>query len=368
MKILFCQTQFKMGGQQKVLLTVANELNKSHDVTIYYENYSFFDLSDFKTIRPKKHIQIINLGKALVSSLFKFNFKKKIVADDWHLKNIESTMKNKKFDIVILLNPYILFVEQIKYNLINTNKVICWTHNIFENYVDSCFKFEKDQLFKSMSMADKIVSLESYTASKWKTYNENTVIIHNPVTIQVSKKSSLDKKIICCTGRIQIDSKGLDLLCKVVQQLNNDIIVHYAGSGKPGEVRKFKQLIDEYGISEKIILQGPLQGDSLKEHYRSGSIFLMTSRYEGFPLVATEAMAFGLPFVGFNIPSLQEVTECGKYGRLFEEDEIEQMAAYINYIINSKESLTQQSNLSVERASHFKLDKIIDEWNNKVIN
>ena len=54
MKILFCQTQFKMGGQQKVLLTLARELSKDHDVTIYYENHNFFNLNGLKTIQPSK--------------------------------------------------------------------------------------------------------------------------------------------------------------------------------------------------------------------------------------------------------------------------------------------------------------------------
>ncbi|WP_227158211.1 hypothetical protein, partial [Enterococcus faecium] len=59
--ILFCQTQFKLGGQQKVLLTIAKKLSEKHEVVIYYENYDFYDLSEIKTVRPKKFIQVWNL-------------------------------------------------------------------------------------------------------------------------------------------------------------------------------------------------------------------------------------------------------------------------------------------------------------------
>jgi hypothetical protein len=69
MKILFCQTQFKMGGQQKVLLTLARELSKDHDVTIYYENHNFFNLNGLKTIQPSKFIQGINLFISLLRNV-----------------------------------------------------------------------------------------------------------------------------------------------------------------------------------------------------------------------------------------------------------------------------------------------------------
>ncbi|MDN5410030.1 MAG: hypothetical protein L0F87_06730, partial [Lactococcus sp.] len=61
MKILFCQTQFKMGGQQRALLTIAKELNKSNDVTIYYENHSFFDFGSLKIKKMNLVYQYVNL-------------------------------------------------------------------------------------------------------------------------------------------------------------------------------------------------------------------------------------------------------------------------------------------------------------------
>ncbi|MDT2634655.1 glycosyltransferase [Enterococcus dongliensis] len=245
LKLLFCQTQFKLGGQQKVLLTIAEELGKKHDVTIYYENHSFFDLSKFTLIRPNKIVQLLNLFLVLIKHFFTLNFNKKLIADDWHLRNLKKTLAKKEYDIVILLNPYILFVDEIR-KLLKTKKVVCWTHNIFENYVNNCFKDEQKKLFSSMQSADQIVSLERYTAAKWSEYNPNVTIIHNPITIDNdNKRANLKSKKISFVGRIQIDMKGLDYLIQLAKLLDPDITIHIAGSGNSREERQFKKMLLE---------------------------------------------------------------------------------------------------------------------------
>ena len=368
MKILFCQTQFKLGGQQKVLLTIAKKLSEKHEVVIYYENYDFYDLSEIKTVRPKKFIQVWNLFLTLFLVLKTGNLKKKIVADEWHLKNLKSTLKNTEFDVVVLLNPYILFVNDIKKGLIKTKKVVCWTHNLYENYVYSCFKDEKEMLFNSMKNADLIISLESYTASKWKKVNQNTIVINNPVTINTNNmRADLSKKIICCAGRIQLDSKGLDFLCEIAEHLNDDIKIKIAGTGKKNDEKIFLEMIKEKNLEEKIIWVGGLKNKDLLNHYKNSSIFLMTSRYERFPLVAVDAMSLGLPFVGFDIPSLREVTLNGKYGKLFELGKSKEVAFFLNEFINDKELLKLYSDKSIERSNQLSLEKIIEKWEKQVL-
>ncbi|MHC5247724.1 glycosyltransferase [Enterococcus sp. LJL90] len=368
MKILFCQTQFKMGGQQKVLLTIAKELSKNYEVQVYYENYDFFDLSGLNTIRPSKITQLKNLILTVIVALSKLNFKKKVVADDWHFRNLKSTLTGKDYDVVILLNPYILFVNKLKNEIITTKKIVCWTHNLYENYVDDRFKNQKLELFTNMAAADQIISLEKYTASKWKSINPSTLIIHNPVTIDNDGKiSSLESKVVSFVGRIHIDSKGIDYLCNVAKFLDEGIIINVAGSGDAKNEKKFLELIKDNKLENKIFWKKALKEEQLKEHYRNSSIFLMTSRYEGFPLVAAEAMSFGLPIVAFDIPSLREVTDDGKYGKLIDFGDVESMAAWINNLFDNKDEMIEYSKKSLRRVEDLKVDTIISEWEKKVL-
>lgn len=354
-----------MGGQQKVLLTIAEGLMKEHDVTIYYENHNFYDLSKFNTKQPRKLIQLYNLIIVIVKFLLKGNFIKKVAVDEWHLKNLKNTLRNDEYDIVVLLNPYILFVDDIR-EILKSKKIVCWTHNLYDTYVNEYFRNEQKLLFDSLNKADQIVSLEKYTASNWKKTNENTIIIHNPVTINNDKISKLNNHYIAYVGRLEFNSKGLDYLCEVATKLEDDYKIIVAGSGKKEDEKKFKRMIISSGVSDKIILKGSLSGADLKTHFLSASAFLMTSRYEGFPLVSLEAMTFGLPFVGFDIPSLREVTEDGKYGKLIELGNTDEMAKYLNFLLSHDEERKLLSNLSKRRVATFSLENIIEQWNRDV--
>ncbi|MHA5102998.1 glycosyltransferase [Oenococcus oeni] len=371
MKIIFFQSQFKMGGQQKIVKTIAQELSAEYDVTVYYENHNFFDLSSLKLIRPLKVKQLINLFKVFFISLIQFKFSERKMKDLWHLKNVQSTLVSENYDVVILSDPYILFVDEIR-KMTNAKKTVCWTHNLYENYIEDRFKIEKQQLLKSMKSADQIICLEEYTASKWKQINDNVIIIHNPVTPVTlgteEKISSLSSKIVSFTGRIQVDSKGLDYLCEVATYLGKGIIIEVAGSGKKKEEKLFKKLISQKRVSNTVKWVGALSGEDLAEHYQKSSVFLMCSRFEGFPLVAAEAMSFGLPIVAFNIPSLREVTSNGTFGILVTTGNAKELAKQINKLLGNFDLLSKYQKLSLKRAEALSITRIIKKWEVSVLN
>ncbi|MFT8469801.1 MAG: glycosyltransferase [Oenococcus sp.] len=371
MKIIFFQSQFKMGGQQKIVKTIAEELNKNYDVTVYYENHNFFDLSLLKLIRPTKWNQLMNMFKAVFSFVIRFNFNKRAMIDFWHLINVQSTIVGQKYDVVILSDPYILFVDEIR-RLTSAKKIICWTHNLYENYTEDRFKAEKKQLMSSMGSADQIICLEAYTAAKWKQVNDNVIIINNPVTPVLRNASheisTLNNKVVSFTGRIQVNSKGLDYLCEMAVYLDKGVTVEVAGSGTKKEERLFQRLIKQKKISDKVRWVGALSGKSLGEHYQKSSIFLMCSRYEGFPLVAAEAMSFGLPIVAFNIPSLREVTLNGTTGILVSLGNVKEMGNQINKLFQDTTLLSSYQKLSLERAKMLSIENIVKQWRADVLN
>ncbi|MCE2076560.1 glycosyltransferase [Streptococcus thermophilus] len=367
MKILFCQTQFKMGGQQKVVLTLAEGLRKNNDVTIYYENYNYFGFGKLNTIRPSKIIQLKNLLISLIYNFLLLKFRKKLVADYWHFLNLKSTLKNSEYDVVILVNPYILFVDEIK-KLVNPKKIVCWTHNLYDTYVEKYFKYENEKLFSSMSKADLIISQDIYTEKRWHEINPNTMIIDNPLGIKTNGlKTELNNKTIGWVGRIDIDHKGLDYFCEMASMLDRDIKVCIVGEGSVKDEKSFDEYLIKYKVKDRIERLGNLPYEKLADFYRTLSAFVMTSRHEGFGLVAIESMAFGVPFVGFDIPAFEGMTKNQKYGKLLPFGNTSQMAEYINKLLNDKEELEKWSKLSLERANQLTLENIVRIWEEQVL-
>ena len=98
-------------------------------------------------------------------------------------------------------------------------------------------------------------------------------------------------------------------------------------------------------------------------NYCRSSIFVLSSRYEGFGMVITEAMSCGVPPVSFTCPcGPRDIIDDGKNGLLVENGNIEMLAEKICYLIENDEirrKMGQQARIDVER---FKIEQIAEQW------
>ncbi|HEX6489827.1 MAG TPA: glycosyltransferase family 4 protein [Gaiellaceae bacterium] len=92
------------------------------------------------------------------------------------------------------------------------------------------------------------------------------------------------------------------------------------------------------------------------EHvYRSGRVFVLTSRYEGLSVAMTEALASGLPVVVSDVGELRDLVEDGRSGRLLPVGDVAAFAAAIEELLGDERRYEQASaaarKSAVERAS-----------------
>lgn len=357
-KLLLANDEFGMGGIQRVSSTIANSLYKDGvDVSVYcplYNNSVYYKIE--APIKSCRRLPFF-VGKALTAiSMFSHGvFPGRIQFEliDFLSRNPVDTL---------LLNPYYFSATKYIKKKFPSKKVYLWMHNSFDVYTDSKHYFTDTQaLFDAVRMADGIVCLESYSAQKWRQYNDNVTVIHNPLTIDAKDRCcDLSSHTIAFASRLVMKQKGLDYLIQIAKKIPDDWKIRVAGSG-PDE-SKLRELIRDEGVDSRVELVGPLQGKDLIQHYASSSIFLMTSRWEGFSLVTTEAMSLGLPVVAFNLPAMQEVTGHGEYAVLAKDGDVDDFSAKLNVLIKSQEMRERYSKLSLERAQAFALSKITADW------
>jgi len=129
-------------------------------------------------------------------------------------------------------------------------------------------------------------------------------IISNGVNLpKTSKNFSLSKKYISYVGRIECSQKGLDLLINAYKKIHTDIpqILAIAGAGTKAEELKLQKLVNQSGLSDKIVLLGKLKDDQVYDLMQKSSMVMLPSRFETYSLVALEALANQLPVVSFDI-------------------------------------------------------------------
>ena len=120
-------------------------------------------------------------------------------------------------------------------------------------------------------------------------------------------------------------------------------------------------MVDSLGLSSTIKLNGPV--NQIREKYQESSIFVLSSRFEGLPLVLMEAMSCGLPPVSFTCPcGPRDIIHDGEDGILCENGDTESFAAGICRLIEDEQLRKEMGRKAAQRIQRFTIDRIMQQW------
>lgn len=370
MNIFIVNSDFKMGGVQRVSTELANSMHeKGNNISLI----DFSGINDYyypvnNGINMPNAINIRTIKRKIVGRILKtiYTFNKKSINTFYLYKeqtlDLITYLKSNKCDILIMntgiLTSLIPFVKKELPNI----RIIAWQHNEYEVYMNHYHKEFIDNYLLGIKAADGVICLTARDQEKFNQLNRNTTFIYNPLTInnKESKISNLMNKQIIFVGRLILRQKGLDHLIQIAKNLKGGWKILVAGDGPDKE--RLIQMIKDDNLDNKIILKGPLDGEELVDFYLSGSVFISTSRWEGFGLVLTEAMALGLPVVSFNNSGPNEILSNGKYGILVEKNNLGEFSKELNLLIENPKLRESFQKKSIRRVEDFKREVIINQW------
>jgi len=90
---------------------------------------------------------------------------------------------------------------------------------------------------------------------------------------------------------------------------------------------------------------------SLWEFYNRAKVFILTSRFEGYPLVLTEAKRFRNYIVSTELDASEDLLENGKYGCLIAQENYKELALFCQKIINGEICIDVYENYDKEDIS-----------------
>lgn len=312
MKIAYCLPQiYHPGGIERVIIHKANYLADKLNYDIYIitvENNNqpcYFQLSKKIT-----HIDLnLNYHNTLKLPILKRIFIRKQLHKK-HQEKLTKILYNNNFDIVIST-----FQQEASflYKIQDGSKKILECHfckgykAIIAKYYNYSFITKLAYYYKSWhdehfipKHYDKMVVLTEEDYNNWKTKLSNVICISNPLSFKTNQVSSLTNKKVIAVGRFDAQ-KGFDRLLPIWQKVINkcpDWHLHIYGQGE--DKNKLENLIQKLNISNSVTLHKP--DNNIKDRFLESSIHVMTSRFEGFGLVLTEAMECGVPCVSYTFP------------------------------------------------------------------
>lgn len=338
------------GGTERVCSEIANSLvQQGKDVTIV----SLFEgLIPTYSLDERIHlIQLFRQKQSFLKNYFKV------------VRRLNKIIKETRFTHFIVADTILcVFAAPVLFG--KKTKHIAWEH--FNYTATFGLMSRKVSRWVAAYFADRIVVLTERDILLWNEKlkcRHKMVCIPNPMLlgdVNIMPYSEREQLIIAA-GRLTYQ-KGYDLLIRawsLVADKFQDWRLIILGSGED------EQLLRE--MISKQVPDGRLQlitySERIFDYYNKASLFCLSSRFEGLPMVLIEALAFRLPIVSFNCNTgPEEIVEHGKNGLLCEPENVEQFSAAIEEVLKSEQLRIKFSNYTQHMITKFEKSVVMKKW------
>jgi glycosyltransferase involved in cell wall biosynthesis len=218
------------------------------------------------------------------------------------------------------------------------------------------------RVLKHYRDVDRMLALTREDADLWIGQGMNNAsFMPNPLPFLPEEPSPRTGNVVVSVGRLH-DQKGIDMLLDAWSETaprHPDWRLRIYGSGEDEEI--LRKQCTALGLDGSVDWMGRT-GD-VPGALRSGSVFVLSSRGEGFPLALMEAMATGLPCAAFDCaPGVHEIVRDGEDGLLATLGNTGELARRLDTLMSDKvlrDAMGDAARVNVQR---FTTDEIVRRW------
>lgn len=340
--VLFCKSLSNSGGIERMTANLANRLCCDYSVyvvTCEDDGHIFYNID--------KSVVIISLYSKFfdrIRSMLKFR------------QLMNSLSPHVVINVAVAMGqisiPALLFMR-------NRPKIIAWEH--FSIHAGSKMGY----LFRLLSsmLCYRTVVLTNRDKLDYPIWlQRNILTIYNFTAFNSPEEINRDNPIVLTVGRLSYE-KGYDKLLKIWEKVvkkNPNWRLIIVGNG-PCKESLLHQIND---LDLKTSVEIVAATKNIIDYYDKASIFVMTSRHEGLPMVLIEAKMRGLPCVCYNFPNgPDEIINNGKDGYVVELDDEERFVEALIDLMSKRNLRTEFGKQAIFDANlRFSANGIINQW------
>lgn len=191
----------------------------------------------------------------------------------------------------------------------------------------------------------------------------NIQVIPNAAKLLGQQFSNLSKKRVIAVGRLDYQ-KGFDRLIQAWELIQENGTFHdwqldIFGQGEWREM--LQQMIDGKRLQANMHICSPTK--NIGTEYTHSSLLVMSSNYEGFPMVMIEAMACGLPVVAFDFKcGPKDIIQDGKNGLLVSNGDIQGLADAMMTLMGNEALRKMMGEEARKVISTYSEETVMSQW------
>lgn len=282
------------------------------------------------------------------------------------IKSIRSIVKREKADLVItVLHPSGMLTRLATIGM--KVPVVFTDHNTYEWEAEAdrntrqerFYKFHFNKLFSCVTV---LTDVDRSILSK--TFR-HVYTLPNPLTYSVADTIPNKENVVLAAGRLdRWKVKGFDTLIQAWSLIAGDFKdwkLLIAGKGTKQSEDFLMDMVKKNHMESQVVLCG--FKDDMLPLYKKASIFVLSSRYEGFGMVLIEAMSQGCAVVACDYKGRQkEIVNNSEIGFVCQSGNPEDLANALKKIMEGDSFRSSLQNKSLLRAADYNLDIIMDRW------
>lgn len=217
---------------------------------------------------------------------------------------------------------------------------------------------------KYVLLSDSFRSELKALVRKWE--EDIVITITNPLTISkpIDDGVYAKKKQILFVGRLT-NQKGLNFLLPIWEEFTKCNKMNWGGYNLvilgDGPLHKDVELYIRNHSLSNIRIDAPTS--DVAKYYEESEILVMTSIFEGFPLVLAESMSRGcIPFVFDSYSSVHDIVDSGRNGMLIKPFKVQDYANGLSQLVHNAHQLNLMSTAARETIKKFDIEAIGNQW------
>ena len=382
MKIcLFSQCLYTLGGVQRAVTEIINRVaDQGTDITVVMPGVSrkdgcfavdrrirIVDIDEVFCARLGgiyKLLHMLNRRTAILDNRLGTLYSRGHYVKAAELDRLVNWINSEKFDVVIgVADKYSMILSMIADRI--SARTVGWMHSTFQAYYETRGQNSyglKRLNTESLKRLDMIFVLNSSDRARVeREIGSRCMILHSPVNCGAESAACEKEYEFLFTGRLNRIVKGLDYLVDImgrVVEKRPDCRLIIVGAGQDEDY--LRKAVKRNGLERNVILAGYRK--NVEDYYRASRVLVSTSRWEGFGLTITEAMAQGVPCVAFENEGSSEIIEDGISGRLIPKFDTQRFADALIECIEDREKYVRLSEGALRRVKQFDIERIVRQF------